>query len=138
MPNPDLRNETEDVFAPASKFTLPTDPVSVGVALFVAGGCALARSTIFDGEGLTDLANVAVGVASLLTPLAHDHFYAATGYQVPEHVVAANLVFILSAALMPDMRGWGTKAKYGLVGGALYAIGNGWASADVVVPLRKS
>lgn len=134
MPNQDLRNDTEEVFVARAKL-LPTDPRSLTVALAVAGGAAFARWKLFDGERISDLANIAPFVVCLSAPVVADHFALATSWRVPDSTFVANGTLLSAFLLMPDLRGWMTKAKYGLVAGALWALVDGWASATVILPL---
>jgi len=133
MPNQDLRNDTEEVFVATGKL-FPTDKKSLAVAVGVSAGAALARWKLFDGERLSDLANIAPFVVCLGAPMAADHFALATSVRAPDSTFVANGALVAAFLLMPDLRGWLTKAKYGLVVGALYALVDGWASAAVILP----
>jgi hypothetical protein len=110
---------------------LPTDFTSLATAAFVASGCAVARTYLFGDSDLTDPANIAPFFLSLAAPQLRDHFELATRFKTNAPVVVSNTTFITAAAVMSDIRGWGGKAKYSIVAGALYAIAD-WYSSTIV------
>lgn len=126
-----LRNETDAAYVPSGMGLLPTDFTSLATAAFVASGCAVARTYLFGDSDLTDPANIAPFFLSLAAPQLRDHFELATRFKTNAPVVVANTTFITAAAVMSDIRGWGGKAKYSIVAGALYAIAD-WYSSTIV------
>lgn len=126
-----LRNETETPYVPSGKGLLPMDFTSLATAAFVAAGCAVSRTYLFGDSDLTDPANVVPFFLSLAAPQLRDHFELATQFKTNAPVIMSNTTFISAAALMSDIRGWGGKAKYSIVAGALYAIAD-WYSSTIV------
>ena len=126
-----LRNETEATYVPTGMGLLPTDFTSLTTAAFVAVGSALARTYFFGDSDLTEPTNIVPFFLSLAAPQLRDHFELATKFKTNAPVVVSNTTFIAAAAVMSDIRGWGGKAKYSIVAGALYAIAD-WYSSTIV------
>lgn len=132
-----LRNETDAAYVPTGKGLLPTDFASLAIATFVATGSAMARTYVFGDSDLVDVANAIPFFVSLAAPQLRDHFELATKFKTNSPVIVSNVVFLAATALMSDIRGWGGKAKYSLVAGCLYAIGDWYSSTQLTNIIHK-
>jgi hypothetical protein len=132
-----LRNENEAAYTPSGKGWLPTDGSSLMIATIATVGGALARDYVFDGEPWKDPANAVVAVLCLAGPHLRDQFELATKWRVGTHVIVANCTLLTAAALMPDLKGWFTKAKYAMVVAALYSIADFYYSSAPDIARKK-
>ncbi len=132
-----LRNDNEGAYTATGKGWLPTDGASLAIAAVATVGGALARDFVFEGEPWKEPANAVVAVLCLTAAHLRDQFELATKWRVGTHVVVTNAALLAAAALMPDLKGWFTKAKYAMVVGALYSIADFYYSSSLDITRKK-
>lgn len=132
-----LRNDNEGAYVPSGKGWMPTDAASLGIAAFATAGGALARAYVFDGEPWKDPANAVVAAICLTAPHMRDQFELMSKWRLGTYAIVSNVTLVAAAALMPDLRGWFTKAKYAMVVGALYSIADFYYSSSLDITRKK-